>query len=104
MTLKDLGDSLGTASMVTLWRDANPGTDDDCVSVAIRKMEQEMARMAQVWRPSRSPSAIQQRYCYIFDWWTRSLGRLPARVRPGHLKNGTLLIHRRVQRDIRCLN
>jgi hypothetical protein len=40
MTLKDLGESLGTASMVTRWREDNPtliGTDDDCVNLTMRK-------------------------------------------------------------------
>jgi hypothetical protein len=45
MTLKDLGDSLGTASMVTRWCDAHPelvGTDHDCVALTLRKIAKEM--------------------------------------------------------------
>ena len=39
MTLEKLADGMGTASMVTRWREANPdlvGTDHDCVEVAMR--------------------------------------------------------------------
>jgi hypothetical protein len=40
-TLKELGESLGTSSMVTRWRDANPtlvGTEDDCVEVTMKRI------------------------------------------------------------------
>jgi hypothetical protein len=44
-TLKELGESLGTASMVTKWRNANPklaGTDQDCVNITIHRMAKAM--------------------------------------------------------------
>lgn len=45
ITLDELRGSLGTASMVTQWREANPGiagTEDDCVELTIQKIAQAM--------------------------------------------------------------
>jgi hypothetical protein len=45
MTLKTLGDNLGTASMVTRWRETNAdlvGTDKDCVSLIMQKVATAM--------------------------------------------------------------
>ena len=45
-TLGELAASLGTASMVTRWREANPEmahTDDDCVAVTIRSVAEAMS-------------------------------------------------------------
>jgi hypothetical protein len=44
-TLQELADSLGTASMVTRWREANPslvGTENDCVSLTMRRIAEAM--------------------------------------------------------------
>jgi hypothetical protein len=44
-TLKELRDGLGTASMVTRWREAHPelvGTHADCVELTIRKIAEQM--------------------------------------------------------------
>ena len=45
MSLKELGEALGTASMVTEWRKANPdlaGTERDCVKMTIARMVKAM--------------------------------------------------------------
>lgn len=44
-SLEELGRSLGTASMVTRWREAHPdlaGTDQDCVALTIRRIAEAM--------------------------------------------------------------
>jgi hypothetical protein len=44
-SLRGLGNSLGTASMVTQWRNANPGlvgTENDCVESTIRNIARAM--------------------------------------------------------------
>ena len=43
--LKELGEILGTASMVTRWREANAelvGTDNDCASLTMREIAKVM--------------------------------------------------------------
>jgi trans-aconitate 3-methyltransferase len=47
LSLKELGDGLGTASMVTQWRNANPKateTGNDCVALTMEKIAAALGR------------------------------------------------------------